>query len=84
MQEAFATVRARGFLVVLVAVVGIVGGLIYGHSKTTDSSSIARLQLQPLSENSTVISVGVSARSARSPPTSRANAFWRSCPVSRE
>lgn len=60
-QEAFATVRARGFLVVLVAVVGIVGGLIYGHSKTTDSSSIARLQLQPLSENSTVISVGVSA-----------------------
>lgn len=60
-QEAFATVRARGFLVALVALVGIVGGLVYGLSKTTDSSSIARLQLQPLSENGTVISIGVSA-----------------------
>lgn len=60
-QEAFATVRARGLLVALVVVVGIAGGLVYGLSKTTHSSSIARLQLQPLSENATVISIGVSA-----------------------
>lgn len=60
-QEAFATVRARGWLVVLVIVVGIAGGAVFGASKTTDSSSIAHLEVQPLSENATVTSLGVSA-----------------------
>lgn len=53
--------RAKIYLVVILALLGVAGGIVYALSQPAKSQVEMRIQLMPLGENATAVALGISA-----------------------